>query len=342
MRLNFNSKKGQMAYKILGIMTWIIFFIGFYVVDYNEISDFELLRNYFEKPPLNMSELKEEIKIHITNLDQVNLDSFEILTNQLAKDNSNIYYIRTRNQNSGFPTYTLSPLSLKIEVEINSLQPIFPQNHNNLSLSTPFFKDNNTIYFLDELKQLSELNQIFKPLQNVSKKSWSIVSNSSEFSYDNNYIYFKTSIITNFTTPNIQYFGNSYMYHDDILYFETYPLVKISNLDSFEYKHTGVKYKILEINNSIWIHQESPKVNIFLQNVSDVSSFEYVGPYRDNRQIYNSLNLDMLHGLYEDSQNYYSIDIIRLPISNSMIGVRRANYLEEMKVVEYFEIHPKE
>ena len=342
MKLNFYSKHGRIEYIILGAITWIILFLGFYIIDYNETSAAEFLRTHLEQPPLNPSELKEIIKLNIDNLNEVNIESFEILTNQLAKDNSNIYYIQSYKNNRGNTLYTLTPLSLEFDIEFDSLQPKFSPSYENLSISTQFFKDNKQVYFLHNDIRYSHSNSIFEPLQNVSINSWRIINDSKEFSFDEYYFYYGSTILSNITSQNPLYLENSYIYYNNIFYFKNNPLIMIENLSLFENIFEDMRYKILLLNDSIWIHQVTPQRNIFLQNISNASSFKYVGRYNENEQLFEKLEIGPFHDLFEDSHNYYSLLPARLPLTSSTFGVRRVNYLEEMEIVQYFEIYPKE
>ena len=342
MKLDFRLKHGKIEYIILGAITWIILFLGFYIIDYNETSAAEFLRTHLEQPPLNSDELKELIKLRIDNLNEVDNDSFTILTDKLAKDNLNIYYIQSYKDSRDNVVYTLVPLSLNFDIDINSLRPVFLPNYDNTSISTQFFEDINSIYFLHTLIRDSYSNSIFEPLQNVTMSSWNMIDNSNEFSFDENYLYFGSSILTNISSNGLEYFNDSYLYHNNILYFKNIPLVRFEYLNSFEKIFENSRFKLLKIDESIWIHQVNPQRNIFFQNISDVSSFRYVGGYRGNEQLFNKLEIDRIHDLFEDSQNYYSITSITLPLTGSVFGSRRVNYLEEIEVVQYFEIHPKE
>lgn len=46
MKLDFRLKNGKIEYIILGAITWIILFLGFYIIDYNETSAAEFLRTH--------------------------------------------------------------------------------------------------------------------------------------------------------------------------------------------------------------------------------------------------------------------------------------------------------
>ncbi|MFT4243827.1 MAG: hypothetical protein ACMXYB_00030 [Candidatus Woesearchaeota archaeon] len=323
-------------YVVLGV----VFFIAIYGF-HNDLIDrdtFTHLRFNVEQPPLNMSELREEIKFNIDNLNKVDENSFEVLATQLAKDSSNLYYIQSYENSGGDTLFTLTLLSLEFDIEFDSLQPIFSKNHDNLSISTQFFKDTNTIYFLHESMQYSYSNLIFEPLQNVSTNSWEIINSSTEFSSDENYIYYASKILKKITnSQEAQYFGDSYLYYDDIVYFKNIPLILKENISSFEIIDESFSYKILEIEDTIWIHPIYSARNIFLQNVSDASSFRFFGVYRENQRLFDSLGIGILHVLFEDSENYYSLQNSRVP----MFGTNNVDYLEEMEIIELFEIHPK-
>lgn len=113
--------------------------------------------------------------------------------------------------------YTLVPLSLNFDVDINSLKPVFLPNYDNTSISTQFFEDINSMYFLHSLIRDSYSNSIFEPLQNVTMSSWNTIDNSKEFSFDENYLYFGSSILTNVSSNRLEYFNDSYLYHNNIL-----------------------------------------------------------------------------------------------------------------------------
>lgn len=330
------SRMIHFLYVVLGV----VFFIAIYGFHNNLIDrdTFTHLEFNVEQPPLNMSKLREEIKNNIDNLNKVDENSFEVLSTQLAKDTSNIYYIQSYENSRGNTLYTLTPLSLKFDIELDSLQPVFSQNHNNLSISTQFFKDTSTIYFLHESIQYSYSNSIFEPLQNVSTNSWEIINSSNEFSFDENFLYFGSTILTNHTSNTIQYFEDSYLYYKNIIYFKNIPLIRKENVSSFEIVDESFSYKILRIEDTIWIHPIYSARNIYLQDVSDASSFRFFGVYRENQRLFDRLGIGILHVLFEDSQNYYALQNSRVPI----FGSNNIDYLEEMEVIQLFEIHPKE
>ncbi|MCH8519464.1 MAG: DKNYY domain-containing protein [Nanoarchaeota archaeon] len=308
-------------------------------------SSFNLANLFSSNSQENFSiQLKDKI---FTNLDssisQVDLETFEILTTRIAKDENQLYFIQSYKDSRNREQFSLQPIPLPSSINILELTPVYHDNYYNDHITTNFFTDSNSIYYFHEQIRDSYSNTLFEPLENITIASWRRVNNSEEFSNDEHHIYFGSSIIANISSnvSQFQYFGNSYLFYNEVLYFRNIPLIKLETINDFQTIHDDFNYKLLNIDNSIWIHQTTPARNIFLQNISSPSTFTYLGRQRENQRLFNSFGLTMFHDLFEDSQNYYSLTSAVLPRTSSTFGVRRVNYLEEMEVVQYFEVHPK-
>lgn len=253
---------------------------------------------------------KSDILNQIRNLDTVNKEELQILSEAVSKDNSKVYlmkkYISLYEDDTYMKRHPYELVELN-EPKVDVLSFNIADKNESKWLKLNFFKDKNSIYFLKEKKDLYNFD-LKKPteyqllrLENVSVSTWTLYEDS-DYSKDNSNIFYQEKIINEAKYNSFEYLGYGFARDNNNVYKYGYPS-STHNKTSFKPIYYGLYY----IDDTIWSEQGfSYDKTLTKLDVENPKEFKKVGDYSKNRKLYDKYDIKIIATLFEDSNNYYS------------------------------------
>lgn len=300
-----NPFNGILKAFLIGLFLFIVIMVvfGVSIGSYLYHSDFDL----DDDTVLEYGIIKGKNKIlhNINNLNIVELEKFEVLSEKVGKDNSNLYFIRKDFRVPGesySKSYTLEEMDIgNLSIDVASFNIV--NGTLDILLKTQYFKDKNNVYFFYEKDDYLSKKSYYKliKIENASVDSWVIINDSS-YSKDNKNIYYE-EMTTNVDFDSFEYLGFEFVRDENNVYYRGL-IWNETEFDSFK----AIDYSIYLIDGEIFIKEDYSFDSLIKVDVDSPSKFVKLGNQFDNKKIFEKYDFGILDTLYEDDMNYYTFD----------------------------------